>query len=434
MRQRPPLAALVLLALAAAASPGLADTSAAGTASAPDAPAAVANPTPAAPARQPSASGLAAAMSSASPRAWPIELAPADTARAACAGEACNLWQRLDLAVGRAAEWLADFPRNQLRFDAATMLSGVRRTFDSDALRRAFATARSVADRDDDNPRRRFWVPEMRIDAARTSRWQVPTDGSRVNTNRVVEEALYCAENGWRPETTRYVCGPMRDDGGYQSAHGLWVLSIARRNGCVEEEACLASLQAELAAAQPDRLAPRATLDIDLFAERLMVLLASGYRQPAVDGWAEELLALQDAGGSWGVEQAGERPYYRYHATALSVWALAEWVRRSTDDAGAAPAFQAGGGEAASPKRSRATPQPTKQATPSSQPARPPGTGWGSSVMGALYSCPRAGSRERPVPSCRRQTCSSRRSRSASPGSPVSSPASLREITDDTGM
>ncbi|HKA92301.1 MAG TPA: hypothetical protein VKE97_00760, partial [Acidimicrobiia bacterium] len=62
-------------------------------------------------------------------------------------------------AVARAAPWLAGFPKEDLSFDAAIMLSQLRRTIDGEALTRAFETARVVADHDDDNPQRRFWMP-----------------------------------------------------------------------------------------------------------------------------------------------------------------------------------------------------------------------------------------------------------------------------------
>jgi hypothetical protein len=57
-------------------------------------------------------------------------------------------------ALRRAADWLAAFPVDDLRFDAAVMLSQTRLRVDGDGLRRAFERARAVADRDDDNPQR----------------------------------------------------------------------------------------------------------------------------------------------------------------------------------------------------------------------------------------------------------------------------------------
>jgi hypothetical protein len=262
----------------------------------------------------------------AGPPPWPIELAPdlpAGTTRRA----------RAERAVSRAAEWMAAFPAAELRFDAAVILAGIRRTVDGDALRRAFAAARPVADHDGDNPQRRFWIAGFESPRQHTAAWRVPAAGeARANTNRPVAEALHCARNGWRPETTAYVCGPMRDGGGYHTAHGLWALALARENGCVTDAAsrsCVGALAEELIAAQPATLAPATTLDMDLYAERVMVLAYAGTAVPRLDDWIDALLERQAADGSWGVPARDEPPYHRYHATGVSAWALAEWMRRA---------------------------------------------------------------------------------------------------------
>jgi hypothetical protein len=155
-----------------------------------------------------------------------------------------------------------------------------------------------------------------------------------VNTNRVVNEALHCARNGWRPATTTYVCGPMRDGGGYQSTHALWALDLALRNGCVDAavaQPCLRALQAELAAAQPATFSPAHTLDIDLYAERVLMLTRTAADAPHVDDWVGVLLHLQTADGSWGVQSPDEPVYHRFHATAVTTWALAERYRRDVE-------------------------------------------------------------------------------------------------------
>src|SRR5690242_3009684 len=206
-------------------------------------------------------------------------------------------------AIARAARWLAAFPAEDLRFDAAIMLSQTRLCVDGEALGRAFERARAVADRDEDNPQRRFWVPELAAPPEHTSRWTLPsTPGARVNTNRVVAEALFCAENGWRPETAAYACGPMRDGGGYESTHALWALDLARRRGCLARpafHACARDIAAELAAAQPERLAPAHSLDVDVWAERVMVLARAGWPRRRLDGWARALVDVQRPDGSW---------------------------------------------------------------------------------------------------------------------------------------
>ena len=112
-------------------------------------------------------------------------------------------------------------------------------------MRVAFEHARAVADGDADHPQRRFWTRDLVLPAERTSRWSVPRRGEeRVNTNRVIDEAVHCAHNGWRHATLRYLCGPMRDGGGYQSTHALWSLVIAHENGCGLEEAASVAFRA----------------------------------------------------------------------------------------------------------------------------------------------------------------------------------------------
>ncbi len=274
---------------------------------------------------------------------WPVELLAARATP--CAAPSCAQWQQLERTLFHAGEWLASFPQTALRFDAAMGLSQIRQTVDSDALRVAFKRARTVADRDNDHPHRRFWIPGFRSPARDTSQWEVPTDNrQRVNTNRVVSEALHCAENGWRPQTMHYVCGPMRDDGGYQTTHALWALYIAHQNGCVSAadfDACARELQSELRAYQPASLEPHATLDIDLYAERLLTLVLSGDPDRIVNAWAANLTGLQAPDGSWGVPAVGEEPYYRYHATMVVTWALAEWYRRLVGHPDARPAAAA---------------------------------------------------------------------------------------------
>lgn len=261
---------------------------------------------------------------------WPLELAPG-----ASPGPARGLGARIGQAVLRAGPWLAAFPRDDLRFDAALMLAAIGRTFDSDALRAAFAHARAVADHDTDNPQRRFWVGGFRSPRADTAAWPVPDAGGvRVNPNRVIAEALHCDRNGLRAETIRYACGPMRDAGGYHSTHALWALDLARRQGCLAaaaSAACLPALQAELSAAQPATLTPAHALEVDLFAERLLMLVVSGYTAQPLDGQVRTLLALQAPDGAWG-PSAADVPYQRYHATAVSLWALASWYHRAASE------------------------------------------------------------------------------------------------------
>ncbi|MCK6553799.1 hypothetical protein L6Q96_04330 [Candidatus Binatia bacterium] len=277
------------------------------------------------------AHGLAAGIAAAPSPRFPVMLSPPDAIRQTCA-QSCSVWDRLDLAMNRAAAWLSAFPTDELRFDAAVMLHHIRDTVDSDALTRAFDRARAVAEKDSDHPQRAFWNPAATAPAEHTAGWVVPTEpGRRVNVNRPLTEALHCRKNGWRPETTVYVCGPMRDNGGYETTHALWAIDIAFRRGCVDKatyERCVRAMHEELRAAQPAPFSPQATLDIDLYGERLLQNVMTGFADPVMNAWAATLMDLQQPDGSWGVATEGEPPYWRYHATAIGTWALAEWYRR----------------------------------------------------------------------------------------------------------
>jgi hypothetical protein len=228
-------------------------------------------------------------------------------------------------AVERAAAWLAAFPPEHLRFDAAVMLHGIRTHVDSAVLREAWERARVVADRDDDHPLRRLWMPSLTTPPSFTSGWPIPDPGApRANTERLLIEAAHCDRNGLRRAATRYACTAMRDEGGFYTTHALWGLVLARARGCERPEKlrrCIAHLGAELRVAQPRVLRPARTLDVDLFAERtLMSCLAGMPRGVAHD--LDLLLAAQRRDGSWGVADPDEAPYHRFHATAIATWAL----------------------------------------------------------------------------------------------------------------
>ncbi len=231
-----------------------------------------------------------------------------------------------EAVLDRAAAWLAAFPAEELRFDAAIGLAALRRHHDTGDVRRAEAAARAVADRDADNPLRRAFDPAHRA-ARSTASWEVPAAGApRANVNRVVAEALHCDVHGLRDATLDYLGGAMRDGGGYHTAHGLWALVFARDAGCLDAarfDAAAAPLRDELRAAQPAAPGP-AVLEVDLFAERLLMLVLAGERGPAVDAWARALAAAQHADGGFGAPDPAAPRYHRYHATMAAAWALAE--------------------------------------------------------------------------------------------------------------
>jgi len=222
-------------------------------------------------------------------------------------------------AIERAAQWMAGFPQEQLRFDAAVGLAAIRRHRDTPQVREAFDRARVVAERDADNPMLRAIEPSYRAPPEVTTRRSPPD-----NVNRPLEEVIHCAQNGLRQQTLEYITGPMRDRGGYGTTHAVWALALARDAGCIADFAeRVEPLLKELRDAQPDRPQPNA-LAVDLFAERVLMLAIAGGR---VDHWAKPLLEAQNPDGSFGALGTGEDPYHRYHATMVAAWALSEWAK-----------------------------------------------------------------------------------------------------------
>jgi hypothetical protein len=177
-------------------------------------------------------------------------------------------------------------------------------------------------DEDGGHPLRALFEADYVLPAGKSTAWTPPTE-KRVSPNRVLVEATHCAAHGLRPEALAYVCGPMRDEGGYHTAHGLWALVIAADRGCIPVgSGCWSALQGELTAAQPAALAPDSpTLVVDLFAERALMLGLSGQAPEA--SWLEALRAAQRPDGAWGVAAEGDNPYWRFHATMTAAWALA---------------------------------------------------------------------------------------------------------------
>jgi hypothetical protein len=276
---------------------------------------------------EPPPSAIETALKQGAPRAWPLPLSPLRAARQACRTDFCLAADALELVLNRAAQWLAAYDE-ELRFDAAVNLSQIRRIVGSPDLERAWTTAAAAANHDPEHPLRRFWLPDFRAPLEHTARWPVPIGGERVSSDRVLTEALHCKDNGWRSETTAYVCGPMRDGGGDQSVDALWALTLARERGCLDElvRGCLQQIQEEIARVQPGVFEPRKTLDFEIYARRLLTLLLSGYDKPDVHTWARRLIELQGGGGNWAVGIEEDR-YDRYRATSAATWALAEWLR-----------------------------------------------------------------------------------------------------------
>lgn len=236
-------------------------------------------------------------------------------------------------AVDRAGLWMSAFPQKALRFDAAIGLHHILQRYQTPSLKKAYNRALQQANRDDDNPMRRFWLSTFVSPSKVLQGWSAPGQGeSRVNVNRVVSEALHCRRHAVRQQTLDYIVGPMRDLGGYHTTHGLWALVLARQRGCLEAKTfrkLATPLVEEIYRHQPAQGPERTTEAVDIFAERfLMVVLAGAeepqlLRQKPLGRWAEHLLGIQQEDGRWGYD--GGVSYRDFHATLLASWALLEW-------------------------------------------------------------------------------------------------------------
>ena len=231
-------------------------------------------------------------------------------------------------ALARAAAWMAVFPVEDLRFDAAIGTDALVKLGHKE-FELAFQRAKAVAERDDDNPMLRFLKEDFSVPAEAVRTWKIPGEGEkRINTNRPLIEALHCDRHGLRPEALAYIIGPMRDDGGYQTIHAAWVLSLARDRACVDAErfdALVRDFTVELKKAQPRSFSPKRHLDVDLYAERIWALELLG--QGVDKEWISVLLKQQRPDGSFGVMgETDERAYFRYHGTMVSTWALGLWL------------------------------------------------------------------------------------------------------------
>ena len=225
-------------------------------------------------------------------------------------------------ALTRAAAWASSY-QGDTRFDAVMMAWAIADVSEHPGWRDLDVRLRGELT-DTDHEHTKLWMPDYQLPIEHVHRWTTPTDGSRINPNRVLTEALFCQDHGWRAQTTEYVCGAMRDDGRYHTTHGLWALVLANRRGCVDR-ACADSLVEELESHQPDDLAPATTLDVDLYAERLLTVTLAEPDKAVISAWAKTLIGAQNGDGSWGMNTPADTSYPKYHATSASAWALATW-------------------------------------------------------------------------------------------------------------
>ncbi len=227
----------------------------------------------------------------------------------------------------------SETPHTRATFHGAMALAFLQRHRDSAPLDTAFALNAwgtpealslashilSVHDPDAGHPLRRLIDPNHPIPEGRSTSWTVPSDGRKVHVHRVLVEAVDCDRSGWRPQTETWVCGPMRDGGGYGSTHAAWALLLARSRGCTPA-ACLGAITDELMAAAQGASPPATTLDVDLQAERILFAALAGRSVP--DAWRQSVAKWQGDDGGIAVS-AADPLEHRIHATAVALWAEA---------------------------------------------------------------------------------------------------------------
>lgn len=230
--------------------------------------------------------------------------------------------ERADAAVARAVDAILGSPLAAERLDPLMALAAIDRARPDPSRAAGIEALRIVVDTGGD-PRRRWWDPSARWPDAAPHAW-TPEPGRRVTPNFALVEALYCPSPALRPETVRWVCDTLRDDGGRLSGHAAWILDLGVDQGCVARaDTCLDALREELTAAAL-RSSPGGDTDArDVFAEQILFATLAGAPAEALAPAVDALLAAQGDDGGFGAP--GDRSFAALHATAASAWALAEW-------------------------------------------------------------------------------------------------------------
>lgn len=275
-------------------------------------------------------------------------------------GPRCEAARRsVDASIG----WLdttsadPDIPSN---LDVLVATWNIAQVFRSRPLDALVARLRAEKDRPGE-PRRRFYVPDARLDESPSAGW-VPAPG--LHMNYALVEVLYCPEWGLRPETVDWICAELRDDGGRTSAHAAWFLSIAVDGGCVARAStCLDTLAGEMRdGAAAER--PLDTADArDLLAEQILFGLMAGVPPETLAPAVDRLLAAQQPDGGWGTPDT-----ISLHATAASAWSLTEWIGRQQPSVSAVSPKEPAAPEPAP----GAPPLPSANPTPTSDAVDPP--------------------------------------------------------------
>ena len=250
---------------------------------------------------------------------------------------------QLLFVVAAALRFLSSFSEDELGYDAAVGMHYINQTCAIDPadhaakhwLDLAYKNAMARAAMDNDHPSQRLWNSSFTACASSSSSLlsdlrTYKISSRRINPNRILLAALECAacthNRRMHAEAVEYLCSGMRDNGGYQTTHAMWALVIARDNRCDVSAKCMRDIRDEILyfqRSQPPFFS--STLDVDLFAERLLMLaLAHHPNATELQQWGAILASAQQPNGKFGVSSTplGENLYYSYHSTFVSTWAL----------------------------------------------------------------------------------------------------------------
>ncbi|MBX2796775.1 MAG: hypothetical protein KTR31_03870 [Myxococcales bacterium] len=246
---------------------------------------------------------------------------------------ACPRAEAVRVAVARGIDGLDAASREpdvHTNLDVLIALHEVRSVFASQRLDALWARVLPELDSGGD-PRRRFWDASHRMPPEFPGHTWTPDPAQKVSPNRLLVEALYCPEHGFRSEVGAYACQVFRDDGGLMSAHAAWGLAVAVDGGCIEREAtCLDEVRDELVAAALANPPLTTTREVDAHAEQLVFALMAGAAPTDLAAVVDRLLAAQGSDGAWAVPTAGEDPWWGMHATLAALWGTSAWVQRRT--------------------------------------------------------------------------------------------------------
>jgi len=142
----------------------------------------------------------------------------------------------------------------------------------------------------------------------------------------IIIPALYC-DLQTIPDNTLLKIFDIENASGYDLTHRYLAILFLKNRGCFIKEKYNIDNSILRASQKITEEGNEATFD-DLYPERVAFLLYGGFREIIEDNWIETIIENQEQSGGWRTLEYSE--YFGQeenpHTTALSVWALAEYV------------------------------------------------------------------------------------------------------------